>query len=122
MNSGNTIWQEATERYKKDGIMSKKVRKMIMDAIVQYAVYKKIFIDNDSMGDIALQICKIFPTENAGTYYHKIGIKPSGKLYNLYHRKRSEFTKEERERETPEETLLEPTGMYFFYCRFNKMY
>lgn len=94
--------------------MSKKHSKAIMEAIVQYAVFKRIFLDNDAMADISSQICKIFPTETAAAYFMKIGKQqPSGKLYNLFHRKRNEFTKQERERvKIPEETLLEPIGTY----------
>lgn len=57
------MWEAVIEEYKEVGIMSKKHRKAIIEAIIQYALVKNIFIDHDSMSKISSQICEIFPTE-----------------------------------------------------------
>lgn len=48
--------------------MSKKYRKAMNEAIVQYARVKDIYIDVESMENIAYQICKVFPTETVVGY------------------------------------------------------
>lgn len=50
-------------RYKEDGSMSKKFRKAMIEAIIQYARMNEIYIDLTSMENISYQICKVFPRE-----------------------------------------------------------
>lgn len=63
MNGDNPIWQEIMGRYSQDGTISKKLRKAMNEAIVQYARVRDIYIDPESMENISYQICKIFPSE-----------------------------------------------------------
>lgn len=64
INSDNPIWEEVIERYNDVGVMSKKYRKAVMEAIIQYARVKKIYLDHDEMSNVATQICKHFPSES----------------------------------------------------------
>lgn len=43
--------------------MSKKFRKAMIEAIIQYARVKGIYIDLILMENISYQICRAFPTE-----------------------------------------------------------
>lgn len=146
INGGNPIWEDLINSYNEVGVLNKRDRKAIIDAIILHARIKKMTIPDDSMYDISCQLHKIFPTEisvtfilqsmdrsqfhikkNQTTYYYpKEGKKPSGILYNRYHNSRRGCREEQKQakKENIEEIFIEPTGLNSFKTKtfFKKLF
>ncbi|XP_037033170.1 uncharacterized protein LOC119072133 [Bradysia coprophila] len=97
VKGGNPVWEEIISKYELYGSLSKKNRKSVNEAIVQFARVKDIYMDISVMESVSYQICKLFPTEATTNYIMHNGKGYSGSLYNLYHRKRSNDIKEKKE-------------------------
>lgn len=113
----NPYSEEVLTYYSVNGTLGIKHRKIIIDAIVQYARVKNIFLSETLIADIAEQICEPFPTESSKTYYAKINGKPSGKLYNAYHTKRgydSSQKKQQKVQEVSEDISSDLQGMLYW--------
>lgn len=131
------MWEEIISKYHLNGSMTKKYRRAMNEAIVQFARVKDIYMDVALMENVSFQICKFFPKEATVYFFlrnsmRKFNFKKnhsqtnyimnngkgySGSLYNLYHCKRSYDIKEQKERlqdelDQADVDVPEPTGRF----------
>ncbi|KAK4881552.1 hypothetical protein RN001_004871 [Aquatica leii] len=83
------------EHYKKNSrITNDNVRKLLLDAIVDYYLQQKLELTTQDCDNLSNEIVNSFNGETKEYYYsHRKNSCPRGKLYNKFHNKKSFFKK-----------------------------